>query len=400
MVEQVSRQTENLGIPWRSPMLIVILAVTLMTPLDVPLISPVLPAIAAKFGVTESTAGLFVTLYALPGILLAPVIGSLADRFGRRYVLAGCLTVFGVTGTAIAFTSDFTIALGLRLAQGFAAGSLLSALAMTMVGDRYTGRQHDGVMGITSAMLSLGTAVYPIIGGYLAGRAWNAPFLMYAIPIPVAVMVLFGLDDRETTTATSGRAYIREAIRVIPTGRAVALYGVMFASFGLMFGGLYTALPFHLSRTFGLSSTTVGAITSGVLVVTALVSTQNGRIAADISIRSTLSIGFGLYASGFVIVALADGLWLLASGLLLIGVGSGLVTPTLFTGLSTLAPDHLRGGVMSLQTTTIGLSQAAGPVAFTLMAASLGYQQTFLAASGVATIGIAVIAVAGGSCFS
>jgi hypothetical protein len=34
------------------------------------------------------------------------------------------------------------------------------------------------------------------------------------------------------------------------------------------------------------------------------------------------------------------------------------------------------------------------------MAASLGYQQTFLAASGVATIGIAVIAVAGGSCFS
>ena len=397
MSEHVSRQSETLGIPWRSPLLIAILAVTLMTPLDVPLISPVLPAIAATFGVTESTAGLFVTLYALPGILLAPVIGSLADRIGRRYVLAGCLTVFGVTGTAIAFSSDFTVALGLRLAQGFAAGSLLSALAMTMVGDRYTGRQHDSVMGVTSAMLSLGTAAYPIIGGYLAGRAWNAPFLLYAIPIPIAAMVLLGLDDPETTTTSGGRAYIREAVRAVPTGRAAALYGVMFASFGLLFGGLYTALPFHLSTTFGLSSTTVGAITSGVLVVTALVSTQNGRIAAEISMRTALTTGFGLYAGGFAIVALANGLWLLSGGLLLFGVGSGLVTPTLFTGLSTLAPDHLRGGVMSLQTTTIGLSQAAGPVAFTLLAAHFGYQPTFFAASGVAAIGTALIAVAGGS---
>jgi len=52
---------------------------------------------------------------------------------------------------------------------------------------------------------------------------------------------------------------------------------------------------------------------------------------------------------------------------------------------------------MSLQTTTIGLSQAAGPVAFTLLAAHFGYQPTFFAASGVAAIGTALIAVAGGS---
>jgi MFS family permease len=85
---------------------------------------------------------------------------------------------------------------------------------------------------------------------------------------------------------------------------------------------------------------------------------------------------------------------------LLFGIGSGLVTPTLFTGLSTLAPDHLRGGVMSLQTTTIGLGQAAGPAAFTLLAARFGYQPTFFLASGAAAIGTALIAVAGGGRFS
>lgn len=395
MSQHATQESDRFGIPWRSPVLIAILAATLMTPLDVPLVSPVLPTIAAAFGVPESTAGLFVTVYALPGILLAPVVGSLADRLGRRVVLAGCLTLFGVAGTAIAFTGDFRVALGLRLLQGVAAGSLLSALAMTVVGDRYTGRRHDSVMGLTSATLSLATATYPLIGGALAGRAWNAPFLMYALPIPVAAVVLFGLDDRAATVDTGDRGYLREALRAVPTRRAAALYGIMFASFGLLFGGLYTALPFYLSTAFGLQSATVGAVTSGVLVVTALVSTQHGRVAATLSTRTALTSGFGLYAVGFVTVALAEGLPLLSGGLLLFGVGNGLVTPTLFTGLSTLAPDHLRGGVMSFQTTIIGLAQAVAPVAFTVLAGRFGYQHTFLGASGVAVVGTALIAVAG-----
>jgi hypothetical protein len=113
------RTEAAVGIPWRSPALVAILAATLVTPMDVPLVSPLLPEIQAVFGVSESHAGLLITLYAVPGIVLAPVIGALADRIGRRYVLSGCLVVFGLAGTAIAFTTEFRVALGLRLLQGF-----------------------------------------------------------------------------------------------------------------------------------------------------------------------------------------------------------------------------------------------------------------------------------------
>lgn len=227
------------GIPWRSPALIAILAATLMTPMDVPLISPALPETRAVFGISESRAGLLVTLYALPGILLAPVVGALADRIGLRYVLSGCLGLFGLAGTAVAFTTEFGVALGLPVLQVVAAGSLLSALAMTAVGDRYDGRRHDAVMGITAAVLSLGTAAYPLLGGYLAEHAWNAPFLLYALALPVAGLVLFGLDDRGARLDSGGRGYLREALRTVPTRRALALYGIMFVSFALLFGGFY-----------------------------------------------------------------------------------------------------------------------------------------------------------------
>ena len=82
--ETATYADQTAGIPWRSPALIAILAATLMTPMDVPLISPVLPEIQAAFGISESRAGLLITVYALPGIVLAPVIGALADRIGRR----------------------------------------------------------------------------------------------------------------------------------------------------------------------------------------------------------------------------------------------------------------------------------------------------------------------------
>ncbi|WP_318567411.1 MFS transporter [Salinigranum marinum] len=388
-----TRAERTAGVPWRSPALIAILAATLMTPLDVPLISATLPEIQSVFGVSESRAGLFITLYALPGILLAPIIGALADRVGRRAVLTGSLVLFGLAGSAIAFTNGFTVALSLRGLQGFAAGSVLSALAMTVVGDRYTGRRHDAVMGVTSAVLSLGTAVYPVVGGYLAAHAWNAPFLVYALTLPVAGLVWVALDDSDSSPDGDDRGYVRAALRLVPARQALVLYGTMFVSFTLLFGGLYTALPFYLSDTFGFAPHTVGLVTSAVLLVTAAVSTQNGRLTARASKTTLVVGGFGLYAVGFLGVAHASTVPLLVGALLVFGTGNGLVTPTLFASISALAPDGVRAGVMSLQTTTIGVSQAVGPALFTLLGGLVGYQGTLLGGSLSAALGAGILGV-------
>ena len=48
---------------------------------------------------------------------------------------------------------------------------------------------------------------------------------------------------------------------------------------------------------------------------------------------------------------------------------------------------------MSLQTTTIGVSQAVGPALFTLLGGAIGYQGTLLSAGGGAAIGTALLSV-------
>ncbi|WP_144925245.1 MFS transporter [Halorubrum salsamenti] len=122
-------------------------------------------------------------------------------------------------------------------------------------------------------------------------------------------------------------------------------------------------------------------------------SPQNGKLAGRASTTTLLTAGFSLYALGFLAVALAGTSRLLIGGLLVFGAGSGLVTPTLFTRISVLAPEEVRAGVMSLQTTTIGISQAVGPALFALLGGTIGYQGTLLSGSAGAAVGAAVLSI-------
>ena len=126
--------------------------------------------------------------------------------------------------------------------------------------------------------------------------------------------------------------------------------------------------------------------------MTGVVSTANGRLAARASATTLLAVGFVLYALGFLGVAVAETTSHLVGSLLVFGGGSGLITPTLFPTISSLAPDHVRAGVMGLQTTTIGASQAVGPALFTLLGGTAGYRTAIRGASGGAVVAVVVVA--------
>ncbi|MDY6765109.1 MAG: MFS transporter, partial [Halobacteria archaeon] len=159
---------QEVEVPWRSPAVQVIVASVFTGPMDAPLIGPVLPEIARFFQISDAQASLVITVYSIPGILLAPVLGILADRFGRRRTLIFSLLVYGSLGTAVAFAPNFNTVLVLRFLQGCAGGSILSSIAMTIVGDLYDGAQRNAVMGATGAAASVGAAIYPALGGALA----------------------------------------------------------------------------------------------------------------------------------------------------------------------------------------------------------------------------------------
>jgi len=133
------------------PNLHVVFAVTLMAIMGVANITPAFPRIARELGVTPAQVAYLITYFTVPGVFLAPVLGVLADRIGRKRILAPSLFLFGLAGTACGFVRDFDLLLGLRFIQGVGAAAL-GALNVTIIGDLYSGRERTAAMGYNSSV--------------------------------------------------------------------------------------------------------------------------------------------------------------------------------------------------------------------------------------------------------
>ena len=81
--------SEPMAPPSRRPPLPLIFAVTMSGILANTLLNAPLPDILEDFGVADERAGILVASASVPGIVMAPIIGLLADRHGRRRVLDG-----------------------------------------------------------------------------------------------------------------------------------------------------------------------------------------------------------------------------------------------------------------------------------------------------------------------
>ena len=94
-----------------------------MGALSIDMFLPSLPALAAHYRTDSATAQLTVTLF-LVGLAAAQLVfGPLSDRFGRRVVLIGGLSVYTVAGLACALAPGIRLLIAARVLQAFGAGS-------------------------------------------------------------------------------------------------------------------------------------------------------------------------------------------------------------------------------------------------------------------------------------
>ena len=113
----------------RPPSLWLIGAITVTGILSNTLIYPAIPDILDDLGIDDGAVGLLVAAASIPGIAMAPLIGVLADRYGRRRILVPCLVIFGLCGALAAFAPSFAWLLVARFGQGIGTPSRPRATA-------------------------------------------------------------------------------------------------------------------------------------------------------------------------------------------------------------------------------------------------------------------------------
>lgn len=372
--------------------LFLILFVTLLSVAGVSSIIPVFPEMSEALDVSRDKIGLLITVFTLPGAVLAPVIGIMTDRWGRKKILMLALLLFGITGTLCFFSREFETILVLRFFQGLGA-ACLGIINITLIGDIFSGNQKIKAMGYNSSVLSIAAALFPAVGGLLAAINWNYPFLIPVLAIFLAFLVFFYLDNPEPDGKTQLKSYFQNVIKSIFTRKALILFLLNFATFTLLFGVIMTYLPIFLKDQFDMSSKVIGFLLSFMAVSAGLIASQLSRFSKVFSMKLLLALGFVAYLTGFLIIPYAENVYGLLILLFVIGMGQGITIPTIFNLLTSISPLEHRGVFMSVNSTAIRGGQTVGPLFAGFLFSLGGISWVFWSGAIVASLFVLIIAL-------
>jgi ACDE family multidrug resistance protein len=365
--------------------LAVIIGITVTGIMGNVLITPVVPDIVDDFGQPLSRAGLLLALTTAPGIVLAPVMGVLADRFGRREVVVPCLVVFGLSGGLSMWAPSYDTLLALRFVQGIGSAGLMN-LAIVLIADNWSGVERARMIGRNAAALTTAIVVLPPVGGALGAIwDWRATFAPYWLALGTAVVMQCRLPRGKRGDQTL-RAQLRAVAPLIRTKAVLGPVALGAVAFVLIFGVFLTAVPLYMDRAFDVGPGGRGL----VLALPALTSTASalglGRLRARHSVRTLLAAGFGVFTASFALLGAVESMVVLCLASLLYGVGDGLVIATLQDGISEAAPPEGRGAVVAVWVGVVRAGQTAGPVLASSGVDGPGVRPTFAAAAVVAAL--------------
>lgn len=367
--------------------LLAVLLVGMVGTLSSNVASPALPGVADHFEVTAARVGLVMTAFTVPTMVAVPITGVLADVYGRRRVVVPSLLVYGVTGAAIGTVDTFQGVLAVRAIQGVAYAGVMP-LSVTILGDLYAGATGSAAQGLRVSVNGFSGAVVPVVVGVLVAISWNYPFFLYAIAVPIALVVYWRLPesvdphDRVIGLRSRLRSYV-SAFRI--ETRTLEIRVLLAGGFArdLVRLAVLTFVPLFAVGSLGASTAVAGA-TIGLLGLSRMVvSPLAGSLVARFSRTWTLLAALGVTAASVVTIGIATTPTMLGAAVAVYGVGDGLFAPVLKSAVTDFADPNYRAGVVNgLQLLKSG-AQSLSPVVFGAVLATLGYRSLFVSAAAV-----------------
>jgi ACDE family multidrug resistance protein len=369
----------------RDPNLYTIFGITLVAVMGVSSVTPAFPKIARILDISTEQIGWLITAFTIPGIILTPILGMAADQIGRKRILLPSLLLFAIGGTGCAFTTDFELLLILRFVQGIG-GAALGTINVTLIGDLYKGNRRSTAMGYNGSVLSIGTAMYPAIGGALALIAWYMPFFLSLLALPIALVALFKLDNPEPDQPQNWKRYLQKVWITLQSKTVVGLFAANFLTFILLYGAILTYFPVLLDKAYGSSSFIIGIFLTTSSFFTGLVSSQLGRLTQHVTSKSLIRLASLLYLAVFLMIPWIHNFWLLFVPIAIFGIAQGMNIPSILNLLTYQAPMQQRAAFLSVNWMILRSGQTVGPLLLGLAFSLGGLEAPFYAAIGVGVL--------------
>lgn len=359
MSKLVSRGLYSLRL-LRGTQLQIMVSSSLIMVMGTNIIYPIFPVIHDSLHIPKAQIGLVISAFTFPAIIMAPLAGFVADLRGRKWVMATGLLLYGLAGLSISLISDFKWLLFLRSIQGIGYSGVMP-LVLVLIGDSFTREQETAAQGMKVFVDRLGTLCLPPLSGILGVVAWQLPFVLYGLAIPLALCVIRWVPEPAISKHKSILPYFKDVFFLVRRLYCLTIFSISSLRHFLQVG-FFTYLPIFAIEVLGVSVAKGGFLFTLYAMGAMITSSQLGVLALHYQRINLVILAFLIKGICLLLVpAVPNILWLVVV-MLFFGLANGIISPSHKSLLTQSAPGKLRGGVVSVDRVLQNICKTVSPL--------------------------------------
>jgi MFS family permease len=303
--------------------------------------APLIPLVKERLQVENGTMGAILLAFGLGSLLMMPLSGMLASRYGCRRVFTSALLVVLLTLPALVVLDQvLPIAIALFI---FGAGIGAMDVVVNIHAVITEKRANKPIMSGFHALFSLGGITGAGVVSALLALGVSSLNVVFMVQFFLVLLILSAWQGLLNESEQRDTPFF-----VLPHGSVIILGALCFIAY-IMEGAML-----DWSGILLLGQPNVNANQAGVGYTLFTVTMTIGRFTGDRVIamfgHKRVFVSSAILATGgFTILVLSTSLWMLACAFLLIGLGLANVAPMLFTasGRQKAMPDALAVAAVS-----------------------------------------------------
>jgi predicted MFS family arabinose efflux permease len=324
------------------------------------LTDPLVAVLAFDFAADPARVALLASAFALPYALVQPVLGPVADAWGKQRVILFALAFQAVFLFASALAPTLMILLVLRALTGAAGGGVFP-VSLALFGDRVPIAERQVAISRFLACAIAGQ----MLGGAAAGLleptlGWRGLMALCGGVSALAFWVVWRGATPEARTRLDLHQSLARYRSLLANPRATTLFRAVGIEGLLVFG----AFPYFANHLYasGMGGTreaglTVAGFGAGGFLYAALAPVLVARLGS----RRMMQLGGALAGCALILMGQAPLSALFIAAGVLLGLGFFMLHNSMQTRVTEVAP-QARGSTVALHAFHFFLGQASGPV--------------------------------------
>jgi len=328
------------------------------------MVIPLLSGYAHGMGADNFSIGLVFGITSISMILCHPLVGRFSDMNGRKPFIALGLFISILTSAGLVLSTTVASLILVRFAQGIGA-SMVGPVSEAYAGESLSRGREGFVMGSLNTALWAGFGAGPVIGGLIKDMMGiHAAFLARGVLCLISILICLCFLPSDTQKKKSaGKSRQSEKFHKLIFDRELMRVFIFRTSQYMCVGVFWAFCPLIGEMRFQMSGLAIGGVITTGVVAGIFLLPLFGIIADKTDKSRLIALGGAVIAIGMVQFSFIKSAWELYSVSILIGIGGGIIIPSVMATTVRLGSEHsAMGSVVSFMAAADNIGLTLGPM--------------------------------------